>query len=565
VTARALTRLLALYAIVLVLACASLRACVKLPAARDTAGEEIASVWSKGQLIAREVVANATEVPPSVRAALASDPGATAVVERVVAEGPILARPEIAFAMSLVPGIDGVRATLDGRVAYVTPDDLLSRQGYDKGHSVAELSLGIGTDIPLVLAMLADRLHAPVPEIVSRASLRRVRVRRYALDGAAPALVPLETTSPTADALDGARVRDAAVAAARHLALGVREDGRFRYFIDAPTNKTLGGYDWPRHAGATYFLAQSTRLVDDLVVGSALLRASALLANGALGTCGDDPCVGTDDIADVGSTALATIALAEVARHGTATQYRHLVGRLARFLRNQQRPDGEFMHQYDRRTHRRIDVQFLYYSGEATLALARAAAITQDPEDLAAASRGLAHLVGPAWHFFGSRYYFGEEHWTCQAMGDLWDAAPNPTALDFCLRWHAQNRLMQFRASDAPFDVDGSFGVTPVVTPRLTPVGSRCEAAVATLDAARKAGVARVELDALEAQLRRSLALVIRQQMGSRERRHLFADPRAVEGAMPGSHVDWQLRIDYAQHSGSAMIRWLEVMRPPKG
>jgi hypothetical protein len=24
---------------------------------------------------------------------------------------------------------------------------------------------------------------------------------------------------------------------------------------------------------------------------------------------------------------------------------------------------------------------------------------------------------------------------------------------------------------------------------------------------------------------------------------------------MPGSAVDWQLRIDYAQHAGSAMIR----------
>jgi hypothetical protein len=28
---------------------------------------------------------------------------------------------------------------------------------------------------------------------------------------------------------------------------------------------------------------------------------------------------------------------------------------------------------------------------------------------------------------------------------------------------------------------------------------------------------------------------------------------------MPGSEVDWQLRIDYAQHTGSALIRWLDL------
>jgi hypothetical protein len=40
---------------------------------------------------------------------------------------------------------------------------------------------------------------------------------------------------------------------------------------------------------------------------------------------------------------------------------------------------------------------------------------------------------------------------------------------------------------------------------------------------------------------------------------HLFADPASVQGGLPGSSVDWQLRIDYAQHAGSAMIRALET------
>jgi hypothetical protein len=68
------------------------------------------------------------------------------------------------------------------------------------------------------------------------------------------------------------------------------------------------------------------------------------------------------------------------------------------------------------------------------------------------------------------------------------------------------------------------------------------------------------EVALLRSQSRRALALLIRHQFlpGAA---HLFADPGAVEGAMPGSEVDWQLRIDYAQHAGSAMVRWLELGR----
>ena len=68
----------------------------------------------------------------------------------------------------------------------------------------------------------------------------------------------------------------------------------------------------------------------------------------------------------------------------------------------------------------------------------------------------------------------------------------------------------------------------------------------------------RVEVAKIDAQLRRALALLLRQQFRPGPR-HLFKNPGAVYGAMPGSEADWALRIDYVQHAGSAMIRWLEV------
>jgi hypothetical protein len=217
------------------------------------------------------------------------------------------------------------------------------------------------------------------------------------------------------------------------------------------------------------------------------------------------------------------------------------------------------MHLFDRRSGAPVDVQLLYYSGEATLALARAYALGNDPANLDAASRGLAHLVGPAWSFFGDRYYFGEEHWTCQAMSELWEKSPDPKALDFCERWQAYGRRMMFGPGETPYDADGAYGVGPVVTPRLTPVASRCEAGVATLDAMNRANAPASERDALALQLRRSLALLLRQQLRP-GLTHLMAEPRAVYGAFPGSEVDWQLRIDYAQHAGSAMLRAAELL-----
>ncbi len=551
--ARALFRILAAYALVLVVACIAVRGCVSLRIDPARRGEVVASVWRGGALVARSVVQEAGDHDATLDAALAVH-GSRVAYERVVADGPVVTRWEIAFAMSLVASVDGVKATIDGRTAYVTPDDLLARQAYDKDASFPALSLSVGADVPLILALLSERLAMPVPEIEARAKFRRIRVVRTVPDAPPPERV-------TADTLDAPTMRSAALDAARYLARGVGPDGRYRYLVDAPTNRTMGGYDWPRHAGATFFLAQAAGTSRDPMITSACLRAANLLRTDALSNCGDMRCVGTDAIVDLGSSSLALLAFSEIVKWRLDESFRSTVVELARFARTQQRPDGEFMHEYDRAAKKPIDVQLLYYSGEATLALARAASVTNDPADLDAAKRGLANLVGPAWSFFGDRYYFGEEHWTCQAVDDLWGRAPDPKALDFCLRWAAQNRAMQMSADDAPYDVDGSLGLTAVVTPRLTPVASRCEAAVATLDAAKRAGIDPREIAALDRQLRRSLALLVRAELRPGPS-HLFADPGAVYGGMPGSAVDWGLRIDYAQHAGSAMMRWLEVTAP---
>ncbi|HEV3192849.1 MAG TPA: hypothetical protein VGY54_20225 [Polyangiaceae bacterium] len=555
-TLRALTWTLLLWAGLTGLACFGVSRAFTLRAA-GASGRVVASVWSHGQIIARTVVTDAAEPAAALDAALASHPGATRVDESIVGEGPVVTWPIAALSLSLVPGRDGLKVTLDGRTEYLTPDELLARQAYDRGINVAALGLTAGLDAELALAILAERFGVPVTGLLDRAKVGRVRVLR-SIPGASPPRVI------TAETMTDEDVRSGAIAAGRFLARGVDAEGRFRYLVDAPTNRTLSGYDWPRHSGATYFLAQTAALVDDAQVNWAALRAASQLRDHAMVECGNNRCIGSDRIVDVGSTALAVIAFAEIAKTKLDPAYALVVPGLTAFLRAQQRSDGEFMHQYDQGERRPIDVQFLYYSGEAALALSRAHSLLHDPADLDAASRALARLVGPGWTFFGSRYYFGEEHWTCQATDDLWDRAPNAQALDFCLRWQAFGRKLQYEAGETLFDAEGAYGLGPLLTPRLTPVGSRSEAGIATLDAARRAGSPASELSTLELQMRRSLALLLRHQFRP-GLRHLLVEPDAVQGAMPASQVDWQLRIDFAQHTGSALVRWLGLRSPERG
>jgi len=549
VSGRALLRLGAIYFFVVSLVCAAIVARYSLHSPKEPV--VIASVWQKGQLVARSV-SSKEDRAPKIEAALA-EPGTTLVYEKVVALSPIFAANEAAFAISLVSARDGVRVSYGGKTTYVTPDELLTQRGYDHGIQDDSLGLLFGADVQLIVAIAAERLGVRASEVSANATFARVRVEREV-----PGLPARPRIGP--EDLNAENVRAAVMDAAHYLARGVDGDGRFRYLVNAATNKNLSGYDWPRHSGATYFLAQAATLSHDPELTAATLRAASMLKDRQTARCGDNACIGQDNVVDLGSASLAVVAYSQIASGGLDASYKAQVEKLTPFIRAQQRGDGEFKHQYDKTGKGPIDIQFPYYSGEATLALARAYKVTNDPRDLEAAKKGLSRIVGGAWSFFGNHYYFGEEHWTCQAMDDLWEAAPDPRALDFCMRWQAYMRHMQLRENESPHDGDGAFAFDPVLTPRLTPAASRCEAGVASLDAARKSHAASdEEMRALDLQLRRALALIVRQQF-SPGPAHLFADPQAMRGAIPGSEVDWEIRIDYAQHAGSAMVRWLDVV-----
>jgi hypothetical protein len=340
----------------------------------------------------------------------------------------------------------------------------------------------------------------------------------------------------------------------------MKGDGRYTYVYDGRTGRDRGDpYNVPRHAGTAYFLSLVGRL-DAMPEARAGARRGLLWLRSQAQRCGGAErwcIVGEDGRVELGSSALATIATADYLEGGDDAELRPMLAGLTAFLRAQQRPDGEFMHEYDLQAQRPVDVQYLYYSGEAAFALVLAHQAGRDPRNLEAARRVMTHLTGAGWNFFGSRYYYGEEHWTCIAAGAARAATNTDAALDFCTRWAGYNRALQYQAGETPWASAGAYGVGPVVLPRLTPIASRTEAFVSTYELAQQHGA---RDPALRRQIELGLGALLRYRWAPGPT-YLLADPLGARGGIPGSPADLTIRNDFVQHAGCAMIRWAELLR----
>jgi hypothetical protein len=532
VTPRRLLRILGVYVGVLA-ACSVILFCViRLDRSGVVRGPTLVTVWKGGVRRARDEEAA---------------PGATRIVEQIVDSAPILPFGRLVFAASVAPVRDGVSATYHGQTAYLTPDDLLKLEAYEGNVSLGPLVLVLGIDPDKVLGALASELHATPDELFRQGSFRRFSVARDERYPKRNAGEPLST-----DAL-----KSAVRGAARYLVQNQHPDGSFRYEVNAVTGGDESGYNYPRHAGATYFLARTANQFHDSRLFHAAELAGMFMKEHATLSCGAHSCVGEGDTVDVGASALATLAYVEL-QNGGADAFREPALELAGFLRAQQRSDGDFQHIYSVAEQHPVDIQLEYYTGEAAFALSRVARVSGDARDLDAARRALSFLVHRPALFLGAHYFWDAEHWTCQVLEDLWQRAPDRAALKFCLDWQAANRVLMYSSPPMRAEYDGGISRGPFLSPRLTPLGSRMEAAVATLSVARQAGVAASEIEALETEIQHGFGFLLRYQYTPGPA-YLMPDPRALAGGFPGSPVDLHVRIDYPQHAGGALLRYWEL------
>jgi hypothetical protein len=543
VSPRALLHLFRIYAVTLLVLCLGLSTYLSVDREPERPLASVVSVWMGGVRRARAVV---EREPENVLAQeWETRRGTARVIEDVLDRGPVFS-PLVLFGAGLVAGSDGVEARLDGKVAYATVDDLHRLRAYDHFHRLGEIGLRLGVDPLAVQEHLAKELGVSRERLVAEGEFRRVALRhRY----------PAEKTP----SIDRETLKSAALAAGRYLARHVKEDGSYRYEIDPIDNADMPGYNWPRHSGATWYLSDVAIYSKDSYLQRAAERAAKRLAGYALVDCGEHRCIAEGDRADLGSTALALLAFSELVEGGLLPELKQPILELCAFLRSQQRPDGEFMHFYDRVNKRPIDQQVLYYTGEASFALSRASRITGDSRDLDAAHKALAVLVERPFWYVGWRYFWGAEHWTCHAMNDLWDRAPNPQALRFCLTWQESIRNLSIQGREANPEYDGATSGGPFVPPSLGGSSSRMEAAVSTLRAARKAGVPATEIAALEAGIRQTFGFLLRHQFWPGPRQ-VMANAAVMQGGFPTSPINLKVRIDNPQHAGTGLLHYLEYL-----
>lgn len=533
-----LTRFLIGYGLVVLVGCLSLYGYLAVDPEATPKAERIVSFWKGGKRIERRITA---EVPQSC------GEGCTVAVDAIVDSGGVLSNNPNVVKFSLVPGRDGLEARINEKVAYATPDDLVV-WGAAAGHSrfgAANIMLGIN-NTDRAIAQLASELGVDVETLIEKGSIRRVLLRRGSGDQREPYGDPLPIAEITAE-----RVKRGVMGAARHLALHVHSNGDMDYSTELATGRIIRGRSWPRQAIAAWFLAEVGAYSNDHFIKQAALRSARFLNQRATNPCGEYRCVGHRHRISLGSTATTLLVYASIIKAGWDGRFRKPLEQLAAFLRSQQRADGEFKHFFDRKAGVPIDRQTQYVNGQAALALIKAYEITGDEANLEAAKKAIRYSTQIGWNFFGSRYFFGNEHWTCQAVAELWQHHQDREALDFCLRFNAFSRQIQ--------TPEGGYNLNPIHVPRVTETGSRTEAAAATLRVATAAGVDAAELATLHEQVKRCVAYLLGYQFDPGPK-HLMQKPEAVVGGMPGSKVDLQSRIDFAQHAGAGMLRYLRYL-----
>jgi hypothetical protein len=501
-------------------------------------------------------------------------------VDVIVGRGELEQRFPLLDLVTLHPGLDGIGVAVDGVEHVILPDELILAGALMKKKPFQMIpDFALGLDLDKVDTLFAKRagLGGPWKDVKPKwhaktRSYFRLRSdafveRPTATRNAGPPL-PLLRGIPDGPDVSKKALQDAAIEGGRYLVAHMQPTGRYVYEVDLNTGSAKGGYSIPRHAGTTYFLAELYRISKEPFLKEPIERAFKHLADlidqgGCRGTLPDGEkfaCVVDKGgkTADLGSSALAVVSLAEYQRATGEKTFEPMARELSAWILMMQRPDGSFRHRYDIPNAKPDDkTMLLYYSGEAALAMARMWVVTGEERYATSSEKALDWLVG--WYdFFAGGFLYGEEHWTCIASEAIFPYAKNPKYLDFCNGYSRFLRNQQAEPGEFPSEQDlvGAYSVTPFVMPNNTPAGSRTEAMISTYLLGKHHGAAE---PVILNQILMALKFTLRQQVRPESDYHVAAKANGL-GGVPGSPIDRNVRIDYVQHVCSAMIRTSELI-----
>jgi hypothetical protein len=441
------------------------------------------------------------------------------------------------LAISLRPISQGFFARGPRGTAVLTPDDL-QREGLWASRAIVSwINLRLPADAAGVRTLLHHYAGAGPLE------MRRVEFESY-LEQAGKVPTP-GVIARSADP-KRAELRDAAIAAGDYLLRHQGPSGRFDYEVGPGASED---YSMARHSGAAWFLARLSRSTGLGRFGDAADRAIDFMASQTAGCargCVREPMRPNE--AELGGAALGLLAVSEASGDRLA-----LGRRLAQFLLFMQRPNGDFHHYYDVAGDRVLERQIPFFTGEATLALARFAAKLneRDPDRarfLDAARRAMRWLTVDQYDFFAGKFVFNLEHWTCQAAEALVPyVSPDERERDarFCTELARYER--RFQIDDRFPAWRGAYDYFMLAPPETGSTASITEGMLSSLVLSPEA-----ERPAIRAQIDAACAYLISRQ---RTRANGYLEADSLDGGFTAADPISAVRIDNVQHAGMALLR----------
>jgi len=238
-------------------------------------------------------------------------------------------------------------------------------------------------------------------------------------------------------ALSAPAVLAAAQAGAHMLARNQKADGRFAYTVKGPSGDDDKGYNLPRHAGVTWFLARVAARTGDPVLVAATDRGLAWMAEQSTRLPDGRAYVADgrrrDGVVWVGTTALALLA--------ATTHKSPLAGPWAAYVASAVDAEGQVRGEAPRSTGEAgPQARNPYGQGQTTLALA--VALRDGDRSLEdATGRAAAYIEGGYSPLQANQLVVLDEHWACIAALALQQATGEATGLDLCRAYVAQERM----------------------------------------------------------------------------------------------------------------------------
>lgn len=344
--------------------------------------------------------------------------------------------------------------------------------------------------------------------------------------------------------------REAAVSGGDYLVRHLHStSGTYDYLVDARTGATSATYNLLRHAGTTYALLTLYGETRDERYRSAAEHAIAFLL------AQEKPCpppharlrcpFETDSV-KLGGNALAVLALTEHVRVAGTSTYLAVAQAYAAWLIATQAPSGEFAVHKQFADGTLDNLVSSYYPGEAIFALMRLYALDGDERWRAGAERGARWLI--TVRDAGRRIEELEhDHWLLYGLAELY--AQKPDELYLVHTRKLTDAILAFQhATPADHAWRGGF-YNP---PRSTPTATRVEGLMSAYTLFTRAGDSVYAARALEG-VRRGVGFLLQTQV-TRERRERDSLSIKALGGFTGRLDDTKIRIDYVQHSISALL-----------